>query len=78
MSAGLAHGPAGVVHVTYCNSPPAELGLFLADGSELVTVGRERQGAGRQSTVSIVQSPDRSCVRKLEPVWSGWAGWPGS
>jgi hypothetical protein len=35
---------------------PAGLGLFLADGSELVTVGRERQGAaGSRETTSSLQ-----------------------
>lgn len=43
--------------------------LFLGRGLELVTVGRE-QGDGLQ--FSILQSPDRSCVRKLVPVWSDW------
>lgn len=63
------NGPAGVVHVTHSNSP-AELGLFLADGSELVTVGRERHRddspvSSVQRSVSRIQSPARSCEKIL-------------
>lgn len=62
---------------------PAELlwpAYSWAGGSELVTVGREQGERISSSPVSNLQSPDRSCVRKLEPVGQiGWlAGRPGS
>lgn len=58
MSAGLAHGPAGVVHVTHCNSPPPSWAYsWLMDQSLSPSAGSGReQGDNLQYPLSSLQT----------------------